>query len=205
MTDWPEPRIVGLMHWDEALFRVINGLAGHSTALDWAALTFSNAGLLWVPGTLLALYWLWLSRREAVLAAPVLAASIGILDFVGARIKDVVARPRPCMSLPDIQHIEACGKVFGFPSNHAINTATVAGFLQVLYPRSGWVSWPLVFLVGLARIYIGAHYPTDVIAGWMIGAGCGAAVALLLKRWPTFRQKPGAGMPAMDERVPTRS
>lgn len=183
------------MNWDETLFRAINGLAGHSPTLDWIALTLSNAGLLWVPGIALALYWLWLSWREALLAAPLLAASIGILDFIGARIKDLVARPRPCMVFSDIQQVEACGKVFGFPSNHAINTATVAAFLQVLYPRSGWVSWPLVFLVGLARVYIGAHYVTDVIGGWVIGGCCGAGIALMLRQWSTFRRKSSAPVP----------
>ncbi|ALA59837.1 putative Undecaprenyl-diphosphatase [Nitrospira moscoviensis] len=182
------------MQWDESLLRVINGLAGQSAVLDWLALMLSNAGLLWAPGILLALYWLWLSWREMVIAAPLLAASIGVLDFVGARLKDLAARPRPCMALPDIHQIEACGKVFGFPSNHAINTATVAGFLHVLYPRSGWISWPLVGFIGLTRVYIGAHYPTDVIAGWLIGGLCGAGAAWLLKQWPVFCQLRSASM-----------
>jgi len=177
------------MAWDEPLFRAINGLAGQSSVLDWAARTLSDSGLLWTPGVLLAFYWLWLSWREALLAAPLLAASIGLLDFVGARLKDIVARPRPCMALADIHQVEACGKVFSFPSNHAINTATVAGFLHVLYPRSGWISWPLVCVIGLARVYIGAHYPTDVMAGWLIGGLCGAGVALLLKHWQGFGRR----------------
>lgn len=182
------------MSRDEALFRAINGLAGQSATLDWLALTFSNADLLWVPGILLTLYWLWLSWREVLLAAPVLAASIGLLDFVGARIKDLVARPRPCMVLSDIQHVEACGKVFGFPSNHAINTAAAAAFLQVLYPRSGWFSWPLVVLVGLARVYIGAHYVSDVAGGWILGGLCGAGAGWLLLQWPRFRTQRASSM-----------
>jgi membrane-associated phospholipid phosphatase len=175
------------MNWDEPLFRAINGLAGQSAWLDGAALNLSNSSLLWGPGILLTGYWLWLSWREVLLAAPVLAASIGLLDFLGARIKDLVARPRPCMALPDLHQIEACGKTFGFPSNHAINTATAAAFLHVLYPRSGWVSWPLVGLIGLARVYIGAHYVTDVLGGWMIGGIFGAGVAWLLIRYSSLR------------------
>ena len=193
------------MNLDEALFRAINGLAGQSPLIDGMALTLSNAGLLWMPAILLALYWLWVSWREALVAAPFLAASIGMLDFVGARIKELAARPRPCMVLDGIQHIEACGKVFSFPSNHAINTATAAAFLQVLYPSSGWISWPLVFLVGLARVYIGAHYVTDVLGGWLIGGGIGAGVAFLLKRWPIFRKKPNTVVPSADEPVTFRS
>ena len=175
------------MSVDESIFRAINSLAGQSEPLDWFALTLSNSSLLWAPGILLTGYWLWLSWREVLLAAPLLAASIGLLDFLGARIKDLVARPRPCRALLDIHQIEACGKTFGFPSNHAINTATAAAFFQVLYPRSGWVSWPLVGLIGLSRVYIGAHYVTDVLGGWVIGGLFGAGAAWLLLRYSRVR------------------
>jgi undecaprenyl-diphosphatase len=178
------------MSVDEFLFRAINGFAGQSAWVDQVALALSRSSLLWVPSILLVSYWLWLSWREALMAAPVLAASIGLLDFVGARIKDLVARPRPCMAFPDIHQIEACGKTFGFPSNHAINTATAAAFLHVLYPRSGWVSWPLVGLIGLSRVYIGAHYVTDVVGGWAIGGLLGAGSAWLLLRYSRFRVSP---------------
>src|SRR5262249_1597378 len=90
------------MNWDESLLRAINAFAGGSSSLDWLAETLSARGTLWVPGILLAGYWCWLSWREALLAAPVLGASVGLLDFVGARIKDLVARPRPWMGLPDL-------------------------------------------------------------------------------------------------------
>lgn len=175
------------MTWDESLFRAINGLAGQSSLLDWLALTLSDPGLLWAPGILLSCYWLWLSWREVLIAAPVLGGLIGILDFIGARLKGLIARPRPCMVLSDIHHLEACGKVFGFPSNHAINTATAAAFLHVLYPRSGWISWPLVGVVGVARVFLGAHYVTDVVGGWLLGGLCGAGAAWLLLQWPKFR------------------
>lgn len=177
------------MNWDESLFRAVNGLAGRSTALDWLALMLSSPDLLWAPAVVLGGYWLWLSSHEMLIAAPVLGGMVGLLDFIGARIKDLVARPRPCMALSDIHQIEACGKAFGFPSNHAINTATAAAFLHVLYPRSGWVTWPLVAVIGLARVYIGAHYVTDVAGGWMLGGLCGAGMAWLLLQWPRFRQR----------------
>ena len=61
------------MNWDESLFRAINGFAGQVSFLDWLAETLSAFGTLRVPGILLAGYWCWLSWREALLAAPVLA------------------------------------------------------------------------------------------------------------------------------------
>ena len=177
------------MSVDALLSRAINEYAGQSSALDWFFLFLSNPDVLWLPGFLLGLYWLWLSPKEAVIGGATVAASIGVLDFLGAQIKHLVARPRPCMSMPDLHVLQACGKTFGFPSNHAINTATAAAFLQVLYPRSGWISWPIVVLVGVARVYIGAHYITDVLGGWMIGGLCGVGIAWLLLQWPQFRQR----------------
>jgi membrane-associated phospholipid phosphatase len=184
------------VNWDESLFRAINGLAGQSATLDWLALALSSPDLLWVPGILLSMYWLWLCRREMLIAAPVLAGLIGLLDFIGAQLKHLVARPRPCMVLSDIHQLEACGKAFGFPSNHAINMAAAAAFLQVLYPRSGWISWPLVGLIGLARVFLGAHYVTDVLGGWVLGGLCGAGMAWFLLQWSKFRAS--SAVPASD-------
>lgn len=193
--------MVPVMSWDESLFRAINGWAGQSAFLDWLALTLSSSGLLWTPGVLLGAYWFWLSRREMLIAAPLLGGAIGLLDFVGARLKDLVARPRPCMAIADIHQVEACGKVFSFPSNHALNTAAAAAFLHVLYPGSGWISWPLVALIGLSRVFIGAHYVTDVLGGWAIGGAGGAAIAWALLQWPVFRSR----MMTASPRVPPAS
>jgi undecaprenyl-diphosphatase len=181
--------MVGAMGLDAFLTEAINALAGRWSWVDWVFLFVSDPDVLWVPGIGLGLYWLWLSPREAFIGALGLGGSIGFLDFVGAQIKHLIARPRPCMGLSELHQLEACGGTFSFPSNHAINTATTAAFLQVLYPRSGWLTWPLVALVGIGRVYIGAHYVTDVLGGWLIGGVCGAGIAWLLLQWPQFRQR----------------
>jgi undecaprenyl-diphosphatase len=172
---------------DEPLFRAINGLAGHSTSLDWLMVELGNSTNLLIPGALLVCYWLWLNWRETLIAGASVTGSIVALDFLGARLKDLIARPRPCLALSDVTALAGCGKMGSFPSNHALNTATAVAFFQVLYPKSGWISWPLVVLIGLARVYVGAHYLTDVLAGWVIGGLCGAGLAWLLLRSPRFR------------------
>lgn len=177
------------MGLDLFLTRAINDFAGETSWIDWAFLTLCEPDTLWLPSFLLGSYWIVRWPREALVAAPVMTVLIGLVDFIGAQIKHAVARPRPCFSIADLHRLQACGGHFSFPSNHALNTATVAAFLQVLYPRSGRVSWPIVGLVGLARVYLGAHYVTDVLGGWIIGGLCGTGAAWLLLQWPPFRQQ----------------
>ncbi|MEQ1848718.1 MAG: phosphatase PAP2 family protein [Nitrospira sp.] len=180
---------------DEALFLAINGMAGQLEAADHFFLQLGHRSTLYLPGACAIAYWIWSNRREALLGGPVLGAAVGLTDFVGGQLKWVFERVRPCRALAEAVKIEpsGCGGLFSFPSNHAANTAAIAAFLQVLYPKSGWVTWPIVALVGFARVYIGAHYVTDVLGGWMLGGVLGGGAAFALLQWPRFRQKVGAG------------
>ena len=127
-----------------------------------------NAGLLWAPGIFAGSVLAVVIPPGSALAAPLLAASGSYLDFIGARIKDLVP-PSPLHVLSDIHQIEACGNL-RFPSNHAINTATVAPFCKS-YTAVRMVSWTLVFLVGLARLYRSPLCDGCDGRFWLIG-GC---------------------------------
>jgi len=178
---------------DDTLLHALNGLVGRWPGLDAVMSLFGQQQLLiWPSGGAFAAWVLW-RWREALIGMPILLAVFIVGDAIGAQIKLLIARPRPCRVFTDLHLIGACGKTYSFPSNHAMNTAAAAAFLQVLYPRSGWFTWPLVAAIGIARVYGGAHYPTDVIGGWLIGAAFGAGVAWLLLRWKGFGRNVSGG------------
>ena len=101
-------------------------------------------------------------------------ARLGILVLLSATLnvamKDVLMQPRPCDIRPEICLDDAAG--YGLPSGHSQNAVVFWG-LPAHWLRSGWV-WAgaiaLMFLIGLSRIYLGVHFPTDVLGGWAIGA-----------------------------------
>lgn len=189
------------MSVDEFLFLAINGLASRSAAADHFFLQLGNRTLLYLPGACAIAYWIWHNRREAVLGGPVLGAAVGLTDFFGGQLKWVFERVRPCRALSEAVKIEpnGCGALFSFPSNHAANTAAIASFIQVLYPKSGWISWPIVALIGFARVYVGAHYVTDVLGGWILGGALGGGAAWALLRWSKFRKNSEVMTPPIKE------
>lgn len=105
--------------------------------------------------------------------AVALALSVGVTQAVVALVKDAVARPRPLAN-------EAIADAGGssFPSGHSATTAALFGVLALVALRSthGWVrvaiacaSIAVIAGVGVTRVLLGAHYPTDVMAGWLTG------------------------------------
>ncbi|GAA3723366.1 phosphatase PAP2 family protein [Gordonia hankookensis] len=116
----------------------------------------------------------------------------GYLLMVG--LKHLFARPRPPIAdrLLDID-------TYSFPSGHAMMSTVVFGLLAVAaYRLSAWVrAHPAVLLIapiwaiaiGCSRVYLGVHWTTDVLAGWLIGAAWVAGCAWLCARWAATPQR----------------
>ncbi len=169
------------MSVDEEWFRAINGWAGQFPVMDWVMFQCSQESNLLIPGILALAFWGWRKWDEAKFAAPALGLLVGLSDLLGGQLKNLIARPRPCHILTQVHEMVGCGGSFGLPSNHALNSSAAIAFLVTLYPALGWILWPLMGLIGLSRIYLGAHYVTDVFAGWGIGLALGFGVAYVLK------------------------
>jgi undecaprenyl-diphosphatase len=95
---------------------------------------------------------------------------ITVTDQTGYKLlKEFFERARPCNALSDVLTPLGCTGSFSFPSNHAINNFAAAAFFSKLFPRYKVVLFVTASLVAISRVYLGLHYPSDIIAGAAIG------------------------------------
>ncbi len=167
----------------EVLF-LING--SHTPWLDqW--MWFSTQTLTWLPFYLLGIWALWLCyRRNFWKALLLIIFAVLVSEFIASGVlKPLVQRPRPthCPELFDRLRlfIRPNGKIYygglySFPSAHAANSCTIALTLYLLLQHHMTRSFGLgaaltayVLLVSYTRPYLGVHYPSDILVGWLLG------------------------------------
>ena len=151
---------------DTALFTFING--AHSPARDNLMLFASalgRAGFIWLTVAIVAA--VFPARR---MAAWRLALTIGMAYLVvDGALKPFIDRDRPFEVLPDVRVIDQRPDTESFPSGHA--AAACAGALAAgrLFPSARVLWWALAAAIGMSRVYVGAHWPSDVVAGALVG------------------------------------
>ncbi len=120
----------------------------------------------------------------ALWAFLVACCAVYLAGFVEDWMKDAVARVRPCNAIEGLRLILPCPRSYSMPSGHAITSFAFAMPLFLLtrqYVISIWRLYPLILasLIAFSRIYLGVHYPTDVLMGAILGALIGLLLAVL--------------------------
>ena len=176
-----------LRQLDQDLFLYLNGI--HNSF--WDKVMYQVSGrFIWAPLYLFIIF-LFIQKFKAKSFIPILGAILLIVlsDQLSVHLfKNVFERLRPCRA-PEIKNMvhlvrDHCGGLYGFISSHAANTFALAVFSSLLLRKRlfsfgifVWAAW-----VSYSRIYLGVHYPGDVIVGALFGVLLGVLLYLSIKR-----------------------
>jgi undecaprenyl-diphosphatase len=119
-------------------------------------------------------------NRSVRLAVILLIITIIVSDQLSSSVmKYWFLRARPCRALDNIRLLVSCGSGYSFPSSHAVNNFAGAIILAFFFPRAKWWFLGYAAIISFSRVYVGVHYPSDVIAGGVIGLMCGGFVLFI--------------------------
>ena len=124
-----------------------------------------NSGIVWVVAAIVLLCTKKY-RRYGVMLLVGLAAALLLGNLA---LKNLFARPRPCWLDESVPLLIARPRDYSFPSGHTMAGAIGATILTAADRRFGWAAIPLAVLIAFSRIFLFVHYPTDVLAGILLG------------------------------------
>ena len=173
---------------DEWIFRAVN-LAGADPTLDRIMIFFTILSGVYVIFLVAVPLW-WRGLRTATFDVLLILA---ITIVVSEGIKYLVDRPRPCDALANVNTLAGyrCSAEFdpAFPSGHASRAFAVAAFLTIRFRwRLAIPAGAFAVLAGISRVYLGLHWPSDVLGGAVVGIGFAVLIEILSRRVGAYQR-----------------
>jgi membrane-associated phospholipid phosphatase len=188
---------------DGSLFTTVTDFARDTPWLNTPMELWTNAGL-GVFAVLMLMGWWNARRRDTRSMTLALAAPVAVVAaFAVAEVaKKLVAEVRPCYSLPHAYFVDACPARtdYAFPSGHSTTAFATVAALWLLDRRLSVIAAVFALLEGFTRVYVGAHYPHDVIGAALLALPVAYLTSLLLGRLATplvARLRTGALSPVL--------
>jgi len=182
-----------ILELDQSLFHFINQDLANGV-LD-AIMPWWRDKKTWIPLYLIMIAFSVIKYRWKgffFVLAVILAAGLG--DIVSSHLmKPTFERARPCNDstlAEQVRLLVGCGKAYSFTSSHATNHfavgTVIALTMGLLFPWLRWVAYGWAATIAFGQVYVGVHYPTDVIVGGLIGWIIGNIVAKIYLRFPNL-------------------
>jgi len=183
----------------------------HSDILNYIFIFFSDrrSALIFIPVIILTGYYFNKKKpdsfRKFIAAVVVALIAVGLSDIISSRvIKPIFERSRPCQVLEGLYFWKAKAHLwvmtdgissfkssFSFVSSHAANSMSATVILSIFYRKPAALFILGSILIGLSRLYLGVHYPSDVLCGWVLGSLLGLFIAKmyfkLSEKYPKIR------------------
>ncbi|HVQ88075.1 MAG TPA: phosphatase PAP2 family protein [Actinomycetes bacterium] len=164
------------------LFSRINDFARATPWLHWPVTEWAKYGIVVFAALLVVGWWIARSRDARTMAAALIAPiSTVVAVAVNQPIIKAFDHPRPYVLHPAALVLVTKSADPSFPSDHATMAGAVAAGLLLVSWRLGLVAVACAFVMACARVYVGAHYPVDVVAGLALGALVALGCWLLLR------------------------
>jgi undecaprenyl-diphosphatase len=171
---------------DRATFVLINSTLRHAL-LDVFMPLITEKWNFVLPMALVVLYLLAKGGRRGRMIVLCAVLLVVCADASATALRSYFQRVRPCQALQGVRLLVGCSDSFSFPSGHATNAFALAAFFATYYRQRALLLFVMAALVGYSRIYVGVHYPADVLAGAVLGVAFGLAVGVstrtLARRW----------------------
>lgn len=180
---------------DFFIFRLINQLELHGSIESLLVLWRDEQ--TWIPlYVVLILYLIYKFRKQGLYIVLFAIMAAGFSDYTNSSLlKKAFERPRPCHTYEQLEDINLrvkCGRGFSFPSSHASNHMCLAVFLSFFFKDKHRIVGAILLLwaliVGFAQIYVGVHYPFDVLGGFLWGGIIAISFYRLSRMLPIFKQ-----------------